>query len=234
MGCPKNARVRSDKVFLELARHIERAAAREGVCLTPVADADERNDFRLSYYSRLPEQQRNEINFALEAYSSVCEQVQADGMSARDSKILTWKMLSHMGYASSSDLLNDIRATDLIQVYGATNRLIFASMNFFELTTYSLEDLYCRPWTTLYDRDNAVTEAILNEVRAVFGGNKTASLVPEYLLMETASANPQAGVLKPRWFAPLFEKDKVIGFICANEVCKRLTTKTGVPSPLKC
>lgn len=112
-------------------------------------------------FSTLPQAQRQLILADLESYVSVCQGCLQMGGKLSDSKALLWSMMRHFGLKPSSDLFSYVTDDQLIEIYNMDHVQIFRNFKFFELVSYTLEDLFCRPRFELFHRpDPQITEMI--------------------------------------------------------------------------
>ena len=108
----------------------------------------------LPHFSNLTLQMQVEVLRRLRFFNDVCQQVLADGKSLKDSATFIWYALRSLNFIFPSNLFQFIRNGHVIEVYDLNNIQIFRNFKFFDLTSYTLEDLLCRSWTDLFIRVN--------------------------------------------------------------------------------
>ena len=108
----------------------------------------------LPFFSKLSVLEQRKAITRLEIYNQICAEVLADGKSLKDSTALTWYALKKFNMIFSSDLFQYITNDNVIEVYDRDNVQIFRNFHFFDVSSYTLEDLICRPWTDLFLRVN--------------------------------------------------------------------------------
>lgn len=100
--------------------------------------------------------------------------------------------LKRMDYHLSDIFINQIDESDLVEIYNIKNIQVFRTLNFFEMTSYSLSELLFNDWNNLYLRP----QKVLNEIEKILTkllieSHEILSLkeIGEYCLMEKFSKN---------------------------------------------
>jgi len=184
----------------------------------------------LPFFSKLGIlEQRNAIT-RLQIYNQICSDVLADGKSLKDSKALTWYALKKFNFVFSSDLFQYIQDDNIIEVYDRDNVQIFRNFHFFDVSSYTLEDLICRPWTDLFLRANEEqTRTLVNACLKFFTKEVTTvtpmSHVGSNRIVESDSPFSFEVDAVIDYIAPLYDKSRYpCGFIAiesANLASKR-------------
>jgi hypothetical protein len=81
---------------------------------------------------------------------------------------LLWYSLHKWGYRPTSDLFDKIEMGDFIEVYNTDNIQVHRSFNFFQLSSYTLEEIFLTSWADLYERDSRIEKGILRIVHDIF------------------------------------------------------------------
>lgn len=111
---------------------------------------------RLPYFNPLSDISKNAVIANLKLFNQVCEQVVASGGSVLDSRVMIWHVLKLMDFIFPSDLFDHITSDHIVEIYDFNNIQIFRNLRFFDATSYSLEELLCRPWVDIFSRkDNS-------------------------------------------------------------------------------
>lgn len=134
---------------------------------------------------------------------------------------LSWHALKRFSLRPPSDLFSYIADEDLVEIYTLDNLQIFRSMSFFDLCSYSLEDLYCRPWYSLFYRDEGITQQIGAEAVRAFSGQETGVFVPnvaDHMLKELDSPFKHEVEIQYKVMAPLYNSS---GKIAAGLVVEK-------------
>jgi hypothetical protein len=200
--------------FIELSERLAMLAAKDGLRLTPYEDPE------LPHFSLLSPTGKARVLASLESDCRLCAHVQTQGFKARDARALTWKMIRFLGVSPTSDVLGLIEQDDMVEIYSAENILLFASLNFFEEVSYSLEDIYCRSWMDLFWRAAEPANALAEYARKIISGEvrETLPIATEPHYVEETKTGPEARawILRNKYFAPIYEKNVIAGFICIN------------------
>lgn len=134
---------------------------------------------------------------------------------------LAWRVMTAMGFTPLSDAFDLIAESDILEIYDSNGKVVFATPVYFDLTSYSMEDLYCRPWTDLWGRDPHITEKLMAKVAETLapGNEKTILLdIPEHEVVETSSYERRRAIVKPKLFSPVKDRFGQRGFLSVNSV----------------
>lgn len=170
----------------------------------------------LPFFRQLTTDQKQLVVRQLADYISICERVQADGLSIKNSLFLVKKALQHYSVHVHDDVMKLIQDRYVVEFYNMNHLQMFRTFNFFEFTSYTIEDIYCRPWYSLFDRDPHITEKLLSEgmplLMSDFRGPSHLN-VPAHYLTERDSLEGLMMLVKSTWVAPLFKGNEKIGFV---------------------
>lgn len=183
----------------------------------------------LVHFRALSEQDQMGVITKLATTLGACEEMIAGGLNPRQSGPLAWRVLLRMGYQIQSDAFGTYVDGDVIEVYNSQNRQVFASLNLLETSSYSLEDLYCRPWIELWQRDDTITQTLFEKATYVMSGACRFTLtleIPFHQVEERFSAKSVKAIVRPKIFSPVTDEYGEVGFICLTEL------KEMIDSPL--
>jgi len=108
-------------------------------------------------YLKLPQFQRQKILAQFETYYSAAVSTLNSGDKLSDSKSILWWFIKELGMKPTSDIFERINPKDVIEVYGSDFIQIFRNLNFFEICSYPVMDLFIYEWRELFKRDERVT-----------------------------------------------------------------------------
>ncbi|MGE4130049.1 MAG: hypothetical protein AB7F86_00340 [Bdellovibrionales bacterium] len=145
--------------FVHLSSRVSELANEVGIQITPFRNSN------LPHFSRKSEEEKSRVIWDLRNYVTVCEKVQDDGGDLKDPVTVTWMAIKEMGMRPPSDLFSHITADNVIEFHNQDGIQIFRNFHFYQYCSYSLEELYCFPWSTLYSRN----EEALNSLLRIFG-----------------------------------------------------------------
>ena len=189
------------KLFIELASRYASYAKEAGIGVIPY-----HHESLPSFSSlTLPEQSR--ILQALSQRISICESAAAQGGSMSDAPTLTWAALKSFGLRPPSDLFSRIQADSIIEIHSPDGKPIFQSFNYYEFCSYSLEEIYCGHWSTLYTRPDSVSSLLTDFATRVYSGELEGIVpldVPVHVVHETHSIRKFAIELTLQWGAALY------------------------------
>ncbi len=145
----------------------------------------------LPHFSCLDSEKQASVVRKLEIYVSILEKAVVEKSNLKDNKKLTWTAFKLLGLTPCSDLMNFIKDTNVIELYDHEGFQVFRSLNFFELCSYTVEDIYCRQWTDLFRRPNsAVMEKLMEIAATLTAGNLRHTIrvdLPRHEVMEIDS-----------------------------------------------
>jgi len=135
-----------------------------------------------------------------------------------------WRYLLTTKQVPCSDILDKIKPTDTIQVFGVDHRLLFASLNFYDYVSFTLEQVFCETWHQAVRRDPKVTEQLYTDFTRVISGEvrqTIASEPPAHLIEEVDTELLLKSDLRVKWISPAFSKEnnsKLMSIISVVEI----------------
>ncbi len=97
---------------------------------------------------------------ALENLCSVYNTMVYEGQDIRSSLSVIWGAFRVLGLVPPSNLFDKIQSDDIIEIYGFNGLQMFANLRFYEICSYTLEDIYSLTWEELWQRDENATKSI--------------------------------------------------------------------------
>jgi hypothetical protein len=199
--------------FTELAKETVRLAAIADCKLTPFSGP------RLPLFSKLGILEQIQVIEKLKIYNEICNSALADGKSLKDSTALTWYALKKFNFIFSSELFSYIKDGNVVEIYDRDNVQIFRNFHFFDICSYTLEDLLCRSWTELFIRVNKDhTQSIINTCQQFYTkeitGVTSLSHVGTHRIIESDSPFSYNVDAVVNYLAPLYDKSRYpCGFV---------------------
>ena len=134
----------------------------------------------------------------------------------------TWHVLKMLKVRPPSDLFQFVEPGDYIEIYDQSGIQVFRNFGFCRIVTYTFHELLMYPWTSLYERDAAVTEKIHGAIGRVMGSTKTIHDlgIEKHLCREKTSTKVYEVEMK--YFAPLFNDQNQAQFFIAGSSIKRV------------
>lgn len=208
-------------LFIEYADSLSIIGKNEGVCIAPYSSSN------LVHFDVLQIQEKQKVVEGLKNYLEICQQTILSGHSVKNSKQLTWNALKKFKLRPHLTLFDHLNDGQVIEFYSSENIQIFRNFVFFELCSYTLEDVYCRPWFELYKRDDSVTAEILKEFEFIFKGQSetiVSSKTPKHYLFESSSFYSNTVEMQVDFCAPLYSDSKNEKHLIVAESCRLISS----------
>jgi hypothetical protein len=186
--------------FRELSIEIAALGKQAGVTITPYLDPS------LPYFTALPEDQKSDILHQLRVYRNICNQVVASGHALTNALKVLWSSIDQLNLRPPSDLFGRLDKDDVFEINDGHFQ-IFRSFSYYQYCSYTLEDLYCRPWPKLWERDGALTDEILDIIDRTIKTKQTVwANTKTHLVRECASNECYNLNYKLQFMAPLYDQ----------------------------
>lgn len=177
------------------------------------------------HFQKLSTEQQNTALETFRDYVALCSEVQAEGTLLRDSSKFIRRALRHWSLTISSDAIDKIHKDDSVEVYTNQNLQIFRNLRFFELCSYSLEEIYTLEWWKLYQREEWITQQLFAQSIEVVKGKVAGAFkfnVPGHVLAEINSIEKRTFWVEPGVGCALFKDGETKAFLFAT-AARRLT-----------
>ena len=182
----------------------------------------------LAFFETLPLTDQTQLVDLTELLVSSAEALTALGVSPLESEKLAQAFLERASLHTTVDAYDSYRQGDFVEVYLSNGQSIFSSLNILSLSSYSIEELQCRPWTALWYRDEAITTQLLSLITTLLtnGEQKTEiPAIPTHQIYERESAARRTLWIQNKSFSPVWTTDGVtVGFICINEARSQMSS----------
>jgi hypothetical protein len=209
------AKTPSDE-FIELASEIASLAKDDQINIVPFSDPT------LPHFSALSDSQKERVLWQLRTLCEIGRRIRSKSESLADSKALLREFFDITEFLPPPDLMNWIKGDEFIDVWDDSHQLIIGNYVFFRVISYSLEEVYCRPWMQLFYRPNErAHELLLGLSMEILQGKHFTVVetryIPPHLVSEIDSPRRAAAWITPKLFAPLFRDGKIVGYFVVNE-----------------
>lgn len=155
-----------------------------------------------------------------EIYDEVVGHHLNEGGDAADEKGLLWRFIRRMGYTPTSDIFDLITNEDYLEIYDQEGQQIYRSLNYFDLVSFTIEDLVTLNWKTDFKRDRTVLLHLLEvTVRFATGRlHKTYSCdnVPTHQVKEMIGQK-YLHELGLKYISPMKVAGKTVAFIATSK-----------------
>ncbi len=97
-----------------------------------------------------------------------------------------WHALKTLGFMPDSEVFAKFENDDVIEVYDSNGTQMWRNFNYMKICSYTLEELLCHDWPTLYIRDEKLTGHLVKlMVDTVTSGSRGPSFIDvDYHLVE--------------------------------------------------
>lgn len=132
---------------------------------------------------------------------------------------LMWRILNQNKFRFSYDLFEELPKDAIVEIYDRNHIQLFRSFQFLKICSYTLEDIYCRPWYELYEHDPEVIQKSMVIYRQAIEGTFRGVLRSPFkndLVTEKASRHRRWTEIEPIMFTT-FENSSgdLTGFLTA-------------------
>lgn len=202
--------------FISLSLRLQKMLAKEEFYFTTFESK------ALPYFSNLTSAQQIQIVNQLKTLIELGEELQQQGKKLSNSADLIQTFFRKFKLYTPSWVIDSITNKDIVDVYNLESRLIVASLNLFEICSYSMEELFCRPWAELFAREGETHVQIYQLCRALLNGEISEPVdmtnIPQHKVRETYFPEGSYALLQPRIFSPVYADDKIYGFLSINRI----------------
>lgn len=189
--------------------------ATEGVRARPWRGED------LPHFGRLHDGAQIELNHFLELYVQVIAEASRDKRSIMNStKSMFNRFLALSGLTVAADLDGEMRDGDFLAVYNRDQQMIYLSPNHLHYMSYSLEDLYCRPWMSMFRRNEFIEKILFGRAYEFLTARCRSTRfnldIPPHVIYEVDSPEKRSATCQCRLHSPVFRDGEMIGFVSIN------------------
>nr|BFD63847.1 hypothetical protein BdHM001_25280 [Bdellovibrio sp. HM001] len=202
------------KIFSE---NISQAIEDEGLVVRPYTHPT------LPYFNLLSTEEQEQVLKDLLIYYQICMDMKHQGDSLKDTRKFTERAMSRLNKRADPKVMDLLRPDHLVEIYNTNHTQIFRSLPYFEVCTYSLEDIYCRKWYHLYERSPEDQEQLDKDLGLFYAHSPLRTIevhAPEHIIRETGSLERMEILTKIWWLSPLFSTNKEDTYIMAVETSR--------------
>lgn len=139
-----------------------------------------------------------------------------------------WNAFKKFNVFSGENFFEKYSPGDVVEFYDNSGIQVFRNYSFFDICSYSLEEIFARPWTDLYQRDSKIMRGINDTAIGIFSNKITKPVdnsVPEHDLVELESERRHRIRIKIKSFIPLRSKFSSTPLAAVIEKCQVLSTQ---------
>lgn len=195
--------------FMSIALNISEMLKEEGKTVRPFHPG-------LPHFSKLSTEKKLNVIQQVRFYQELCHAQIAEGFRINDNLSFTWRAFKRLGLAPSSNFFSYITQDDIVEIYSKDQIQLFRNFAFFDVCSYTLEELHTYEWWTLFARDEVHTQMIIQEAVKTLSGDVHEAFVPDipkHALKEIASAENFSMDMEIRYMAPVYKNKQVEGLI---------------------
>ncbi len=174
--------------------------------------------YRTSPLENLRRRSENHKERVLEnfrSYYEICAETIKEGFHLRDSLQLAWRAFGKLKLLPPSDIFDKIDLDcDVIEIYSPEGIQIFRNLRFFDICSYTLDEIFAYDWPELYSRELAITQGILSLVEKMFEGKiqvTTPANIEIHTVKEIFSEERNEYIIEQKLFSPVLRVNKTIG-----------------------
>ncbi len=146
-------------------------------------------------------------------YSSLCLSADESGADLTDDRALTWWALRQFKLRPCSDFFDKVTEEDVVELYNAEGIQIYRNWAFFEISGYSIGDLFVYSWDELYSRDSSVANLMNARVGLILTGSVRETLpwqVPGHKIVESISDQRNISEMNLKYISPVFDSSGAV------------------------
>ena len=172
--------------FRELAHELCAMGAAVDVVIRPYALSS------LPHFGALSLAEQQEAVMKLAQYVSICQDVVASGGSLRSTRTFVWRAFREFGWTPSSKLFEAMGEDHVVEIYDLNNIQLFRNFRFFEFCSYTLEDIFTRPWMQLFQRmSQSQTDDLLGFVTKLVKSRTRETIFPDLGIQNTREVDSE-------------------------------------------
>lgn len=201
--------------FKTLSEELSAFIEQEGWAVRP------HNKDGLPFFLQLSPEDQERVVDLLRRYLEVCRLVYEQGRQLKEGPFFVEAALQYYGYEVSTEARRQIleKPDRVVEFYSPKHTQFFRTLNYFEFTSYTLEDIYCRQWIHLYDRDEAVSLRILEQANYVLSGRVSQPVIinKPHRLHERVSLERLTLRMTRLYLEPLRKNGQIEGLIAIQD-----------------
>ncbi len=172
------------------------------------------------HFEQLRPQEKTAAIESLRFFHDLCRDQVDEGQPLRDSKKFTWRALVKLGLSPQSDFLDRIESGDIVELYNDEQIQVFRNLEFFDICSYTIEELFCIEWWRLFRRDEDILKSIVLLVGELFQKKYPTGVsgpLPRHLVVECISRDKFKMDFYMKYIGPLYKNKKVSALICIEQ-----------------
>jgi hypothetical protein len=189
--------------FLKAATDLHHLGKSAGYTIIPTTNVS------LPLFSALEYSKQLQAVEILEKSRDIYESMIKRQQDIRNPSLVVWAAFRYLNLVPPANFFDKFGEEDVIQIYTKDNYHLFANFRFFELCSYTLEQVYSLPWTELWYRDAEALADLMAVIAGALGPDQTDAISfnkPTHIVRELASPFKYELNYAVRGIAPVWEK----------------------------
>lgn len=155
----------------------------------------------------------------MKAYNEILAAEVVNGKRSSREKDLMWKFLAKMRYVPTSDIFDRIEDDHYIEIYDLAGDQMYRSLNYFDLVSFTVDDVMNLNWKRHYSRNKRVNLSLLSLTARLFTGQfketYICTKVPTHQVSETIAGH-YLFELNIRYISPLKQRGKCMAMVVVS------------------
>lgn len=161
------------KRFRTLALRYQEIGAAEGIRINPFRSPE------MPYFTKATPEERKAATDFLETIVSIHEETIAASEKPINTKQLLWRALSRLSLVPSPDIFNHMTDEDVTIIYSDTQSAVFWNLQFFTVSSLTVEEMFFGQWFNFTKRDPAIEQKLYEMAVNVISGKITGTFKPD-------------------------------------------------------
>lgn len=199
--------------FRTLCESLALLLEHEGMAVRPYANEN------LIFFQMLSPESQDEAIELLEDYLATAKLVLKDKHSLKESRYFVQKALEYFELSAHPEFVAAAQDPRRIsEFYSLKGTQFFRTFNYFEMTSYTLEDIYCRQWVDLYERPEGLTSQMLAGIAELVEKNSSQTLInidTAHFIQERISLERLITNCQGLHITPLYQQGVLTGLACS-------------------
>lgn len=159
--------------FKGLALRYQEIGALYGIRIHPFRGAD------LPYLSQATPEERSKAADFLELILSIHEETLTATEAPINTRQLLWRALGRFSLVPGRDIFDHLTDEDVVILYDDQQRAIFWNLQFFKVSSFSVEELFFGQWFKFTKRDPSIQAKLYEMAVKIISGEITGNFIPD-------------------------------------------------------
>lgn len=170
--------------FKELANRYVEIGKKVGIPIRAYTDED------LPHYHKAATEYQISSLELLEFIVKTYEETLMAGENPLYSSSLLWRAFKRLNVSPTTDAFNYIKDDDIVMIYNESFQTIFWNIQFFKVSSFTIEQLFFIPWPEITRRDPLILEQCMKVCEDVYSEKISGNIfpnIPEHTVEELNS-----------------------------------------------